>query len=228
MTKTHLFLFDIDGTLIASGGAGEHALRIAIKEQFDSDDGLSSIEIAGRTDKFITQVLFEKLNVEATPERLTAFLDCYLFHLARQLPLKDGRLLPGIIELLDILKAREYIALGLLTGNLERGAQLKLEHYDVWRYFEFGAYADDHHDRNQLGPVAQSRALKRYGVDIAPERTFVLGDTPYDIECGVAIGAKTVGIATGSYSREQLAAHNPDFLYDDLSDVACIVADLGI
>jgi len=226
--KTHLFLFDIDGTLIASGGAGEHALRIAIKEQLDSDDGLSSLEIAGRTDKFITQTLFGKLNVEASPERLTAFFDCYLFHLARQLPLKDGRLLPGIVELLNTLRAREHVALGLLTGNLERGAQLKLEHYDVWHYFEFGAYADDHHDRNQLGPIAQARALQRYGVDFSPERIFVLGDTPHDIECGVAIGAKTVGIATGSYTREQLAAHNPDYLYDDLSNVAEIVAQLGV
>ena len=118
--------------------------------------------------------------------------------------------------------------MALLTGNLERGAEIKLTHYGLWNYFEFGAYADDHSDRNRLGPFAQARAKEHHGVEFPPERIFVLGDTPHDITCGKVIGAKTVAIATGGYSREQLAAHAPDFLFDDLADVPGVLTALGI
>ena len=95
--------------------------------------------------------------------------------------------------------------LGLLTGNLERGAELKLLHYGVWHYFEFGAYADDHYDRNQLGHFARARAARRHGIEFPPERIFVLGDTPHDVTCARAIGAKAIAIATGRFSRTELA-----------------------
>jgi phosphoglycolate phosphatase-like HAD superfamily hydrolase len=226
--KTHLFLFDIDGTLIASGGAGESSLKIAVEEEFGAPDDLSDIEIAGRTDKLIGINILKKYGVEPTPERMTKLLDRYLFHLAQELPRRKGRVLPGIIELLDALKSKPNVVLALLTGNLEKGAELKLTHYGVWNYFEFGAYADDSHDRNCLGPVAQERALNRHGVEFPPDRIFVLGDTPHDIRCGVAIGAKTVAIATGGYSFDQLAAHRPDFLFHDLADVDGVLRALGV
>lgn len=226
--KTHLFLFDIDGTLIASGGAGEFSMRLAVRDQFGVEDDLRDIEIAGRTDRLITLSILAKYGVEPTPERITEFLDRYLNHLAMQLPKKKGRLLPGILDLLNALQKRPYAALALLTGNLVRGAELKLTHYGVWRYFEFGAFADDSTDRNRLGPFAQARATERHGVEFPSERIFVFGDTPHDIECGRAIDAKTVAIATGQHSREELARHNPDFLFDDLSDVPCVLKTLGI
>ena len=226
--KTHLFLFDIDGTLIASGGAGEYSMRLAVHDMFGVENGLQGVEIAGRTDRLITRNVFKKFNQEWNVEKATKFLDLYLGHLAEELPRRNGRLLPGILPLLQKLKANPHIALALLTGNLERGAKIKLSHYGVWEFFEFGAFADDSHDRNQLGPFAQARAHKRYGVEFPPERTFVLGDTPHDVECGRAINAKTVAIATGGLTREQLAACNPDFLFDDLSDVDSFLATLGI
>ncbi len=226
--KTHLFLFDIDGTLIASGGAGEHALKLAVRDQFGAEDGLRDIEIAGCTDRLITLALFKKYGVEPTPQRITEFLDLYLGYLAVELPQRKGRLLPGIVELLNALKARPQVALALLTGNLVRGAELKLAHYGVWHYFEFGAYADDALERNHLGPVAQARALERHGADFAPERTFILGDTPHDIACGKAINAVTVAIATGNFTSEALAAYHPDFLFENLSDVEGVLAKLGI
>ena len=226
--KTHLFLFDIDGTLIASGGAGEYSMRLAVRDQFGVENGLEGVEIAGRTDHSITETIFKKFGVELTPERATEFLDRYLGHLAVELPRKNGRLLPGIIELLDTLKTRPHVAVALLTGNLVRGAEIKLSHYGVWNYFEFGAFADDHADRNRLGPVAAERARERHGVEFPPERIFVLGDTPHDITCGRVIGAKTVAIATGGFSREQLAEHAPDFLFDDLGDVPAVLAALGV
>jgi len=226
--KTHLFLFDIDGTLIASGGAGEYSMRKAVRDMFGVEDGLKGVEIAGRTDHLITRNVFKKFGVEWTPERAADFLDLYLGHLTVELPRKNGRLLPGIIELLEALKARPNVALALLTGNLRRGARIKLSHYGVWNYFEFGAYADDSADRDKLGPFAQERAKQAHGVDFPPELTFVIGDTPHDITCGQAIGAKTVAVATGGCPREVLARYGPDFLFDDFSRVDGVLEALGV
>ena len=222
--KTRLVLFDIDGTLLVSGGAGEKALRLALKDRFGCDDDLAAVEIAGRTDSGIAREIFKRHGIEPLAENLGAFFDGYIGHLSRELPGHRGRLLPGIVALLENLKAREDVALGLLTGNLSRGAEIKLRHYGVWDYFEFGAYADDHHDRNELGRFARERAKEKHGVEFAPEKIFVLGDTPHDIQCGRVLGAKTIAIATGGCSRGQLAAHQPDFLFDDLSDVKAVIA----
>jgi phosphoglycolate phosphatase-like HAD superfamily hydrolase len=104
-----------------------------------------------------------------------------------------------------------------------RGAEIKLSHYGVWDYFEFGAFADDHHDRNELTKFARARALEKHGEQFTPESIFVIGDTPRDIECGKVVGAKTVAIATGNYSRAELAAHDPDFLLDDLSETEAVI-----
>lgn len=215
-----LVLFDIDGTLLTSGGAGERALRRGFRERFGIDDDLATVEIAGRTDSGIARRMLAAHELPETPENLTAFFDGYLHFLAQELPAtKGGGLLPGIVALLEALKPRQDIVLALLTGNLERGAKLKLTHYGVWHYFEFGAYADDHHDRDQLGHFARSRAQEKYGIEFAPEDTFVLGDTPHDISCARAIGAKAVAIATGKFTRAELGVLAPDFLFDDLSAV---------
>ncbi len=227
-SKTDLFLFDIDGTLISSGGAGEHALKLAIAELFGVENGLEGIEIAGRTDLFIAQSVCRRFCVEPTPERLTELFERYFAHLATELPRRDGRLLPGVVALLQALQARPQVALTLLTGNLEQGARLKLTHYGLWDYFDFGAYADDSADRNALGPIALQRALKAYGVPFEGKRVVILGDTPHDIACGEVIGARTVAIATGPHSLETLAQHRPDHLYSDLSDIDTILADLGV
>jgi phosphoglycolate phosphatase-like HAD superfamily hydrolase len=222
-----LFLFDIDGTLLASGGAGWRALAAACLELFNTPN-LDGIEIAGRTDSLIARQLHARHGLESTPESCARFFDCYLKHLAQFLPQTDGKLLPGILELLDILKARPDCVLALLTGNLVRGAQLKLSHYGVWDYFEFGAFADDHHDRNALGPFAQARAKEKHGIEVAAEDIFILGDTPHDVACARAIGAKAIAIATGHHTRGELAACNPDFLFDDLGDVAGVLRAIGL
>ena len=227
--KTKLILFDIDGTLLTSGGAGEKALRLEMRDLVGHDGDFSKIEIAGRgTDSGIARQLFALQGIEPTVENFARFFDGYLRHLAVTLPGTSGRLLPGIMELLQKLRVHPGVALGLLTGNLERGAKLKLTHYGVWDFFEFGAYADDHHDRNQLGHFAPSRAKERHGIEFAPENIYVLGDTPHDIACGRAIGAKTVAIATGNQSREQLAAHGPDYLFDEIFNVPEVMAAFGL
>src|SRR5436305_5166937 len=222
-----LLLFDIDGTLIHSGGAGVHALKSAFKERFGVADDLHDIEIAGMTDSGIVISILHKHKIPPTNENMSAFLDSYVHFLSLELPRRKGKLLPGVLELLRRLKSRPHLVLALLTGNVSRGAQLKLEHYGVWHFFEFGAFADDHHDRNRLGSFAQARAREKHGDVFDVAQIDVIGDTPRDIACGKAIGARTIAIATGTWPREALSTHRPDFLFVDLSDVEGLIHTLG-
>ena len=228
-TERRLLLFDIDGTLITSGGAGEGALKDAMLGRFGVDEDLKGIILAGATDAKIARELLEKHSLEASSENIAALLDEYLRHLAGRMSRHDGRLLPGIVPVLEALESHPDAILALLTGNLTRGAEIKLTHYGVWNFFEFGAFADDHHDRNELGKFARARAFERHGIKFPAERIYVIGDTPRDIECGRAIGAKTVAIATGHYAMAELAEHKPDFLFQDFSDtqrvLECLLGD---
>jgi len=225
-SSRRLFLFDIDGTLITSGGAGESALIQAMASRFGVGEDLKEVTLAGATDALIAVALLEKHGIEASPENTAALLDSYLHHLVQSMPKHSGRVLPGIIPLLDALKQRPDAVVALLTGNMVRGAEIKLRHYGVWDYFEFGAFADDHHDRNELGKFARARAAEKHGIRFEPARIFVIGDTPRDIECGRAISAKTVAIATGNYDRASLAEHSPDFLFEDLRDTPAVLEAL--
>ncbi|PYL13223.1 MAG: hydrolase [Verrucomicrobia bacterium] len=225
--QRRLLLFDIDGTLIHSGGAGVHALKSAFRERFGIADDLHGIEIAGMTDSGIVVSILNKHKIPATTENISAFLDSYVHFLSLELPRRRGKLLPGVLELLQRLKSRRHLVLAILTGNVSRGAQLKLEHYGVWHFFEFGAFADDHHDRNRLGSFARARAKEKHGREFSPSQIDVIGDTPRDIACGKAIGARTIAVATGTWSREELAKYQPDFLIDDLSDVEGLIHTLG-
>jgi len=225
--QKRLLLFDIDGTLINSGGAGIYALKKALVERHGIEDDLENIEIAGMTDSGIVISILKKHQITETRENVTAFLDSYVHFLSLELPRRKGNLLPGVLELLEKLKSRKHIVLALLTGNVSRGAQLKLGHYGVWHFFEFGAFADDHHDRNRLGPFAQARAKEKHGHEFAADEIDIIGDTPRDIACGKALGARTIAVSTGTWSRQELAEHHPDFLIDDLSDVDRLIDKLG-
>jgi len=171
--------------------------------------------------------ILKKNDIPATNENIGAFLDSYVHFLSLELPRRKGKLLPGVLDLLEKLKSRPHLVLGLLTGNVSRGARLKLEHYGVWHFFEFGAFADDHQDRNRLGSFARARAKEKHGREFSPSQIDVIGDTPRDIACGKAIGARTIAVATGTWSREELAKYQPDFLIDDLSDVEGLIHTLG-
>lgn len=179
------------------------------------------------TDSGIVVSILKKHRIPTTNENIAAFLDSYVHFLSLELPRRKGKLLPGVLELLEKLKSRPHLVLALLTGNVSRGAQLKLEHYGVWHFFEFGAFADDHQDRNQLGPFAVARAREKHRHEFSATEIDVIGDTPRDITCGKAFGARTIAVATGTCSREQLAEHQPDFLIDDLSDVDRVIDTLG-
>src|SRR5438046_3823654 len=222
-----LLLFDIDGTLIHSGGAGVHALKSAFKERFGVADDLHDIEIAGMTDSGIVISILNKHKIPPTNENMSAFLDSYVHFLSLELPRRKGKLLPGVLELLRRLKSRPHLVLALLTGNVSRGAQLKLEHYGVWHFFEFGAFSAAHQDRNRLGRFARARAKEKHGREFAASEIDVIGATPRDIGCGKAIGARTIAVATGTWSHDELAKYQPDFLIDDLSNVDDVIHTLG-
>ena len=227
MPAKRLLLWDIDGTLITTGAAGQRALVRATAERFGGKGDLTDVEIAGRTDTGIAQQILRKYDAPITDENVDSFLDLYVRLLAEELPQRQGRVLPGVLELLQRSAQQPNTTLGLLTGNLERGAKLKLEHYKLWHFFAFGAFSDDHHDRNQLGSFALSRAQAGTGIKFAGSQVDVIGDTGHDIACGKAFGARTVAVATGSWSREKLAEHQPDFLFDDLSKVDEVIQLLG-
>ncbi|MEP6956088.1 MAG: haloacid dehalogenase-like hydrolase [Chthoniobacterales bacterium] len=222
-----LLLWDIDSTLLTTAGAGEIALRQIVSRRYGAEDDLRDIEIAGCTDIAIARSILQKYEVELTPENVRGFLNEYLERLGQNLPQPNGRVLPGVVEILERLHGRDDRVLALLTGNLRRGAQLKLECYGLWKYFEFGAFADDHHDRNELGAFARRRAQERHGHDFEASAIDVIGDTGHDIACGRIFGARTIAVATGSWTRAQLAEHHPDLLFDDLGSVDQVIATLG-
>src|SRR5437763_2560836 len=222
-----LLLWDIDGTLITTGAAGQRAVIRATAKWFGNDSDLGGVEIAGRTDVGIAHQILEKHREPITEGKVTAFLDLYLKLLEEELPRSKGSVLPGVRQLLEKFALQPGTALGLLTGNLRRGAQLKLAHYQLWHFFDFGAFADDHHDRNELGAFALERAEQETGIKFSPEQVDVIGDTGHDIACGRAFGARTIAVATGAWAREKLAAEKQDFLLNDLGDGDDAIATLA-
>jgi phosphoglycolate phosphatase len=225
--QKRLLLFDIDGTLVSTGGAGVRALKLVIEKRYGVHDDLHDVEIAGRTDSGIVSSILQKYHVDPTATNVGAFLDEYVSFLPDMLSTTGGQVLPGMSEILTRMKEKADRVLGLLTGNVKRGAELKLEHYGLWKFFEFGAFADDHHDRNQLGQFARTRAQERHGHEFDAAQIDVVGDTGHDIACGKAFGARTIAVATGTWSREKLSEHRPDFLFDDLSNVDEVIRTLG-
>jgi phosphoglycolate phosphatase len=215
-----LLLWDIDGTLVASGGAGMKALRVALRGVFAIDGSLDDIEFAGRTDRWIMRRIFEKFNLPASEDNFSRYADAYVAALPAALANPHARVLPGVRALLAAAAAHGDVAQGLLTGNIRRGAAVKLGHHGLWDYFPFGAFADDSEWRDDLGPHALRRAREHTGTEFLPDRVWIIGDTPHDIACARAIGGRALAVATGSHTAGALAAHAPDALLTDLADHA--------
>ena len=219
-TVKTLLLWDIDGTLINSGGAGLDALQVALKHAFGLDGTLEGIDFAGRTDRWIMRQVFAKFSLPATEANFLRYIDAYVAALPTALARPNGQVLPGVRAILESAASREDLIQGLLTGNVRRGAETKLSFYGLWSYFAFGAFGDDGENRDELGPHALQRARAHAEAEFHPDRVWVIGDTPRDIACGRIIGAKTLAIATGNYSLAELAAHQPSALLADLGDPA--------
>jgi phosphoglycolate phosphatase len=214
----HICLFDIDGTLIASGGAGKAALEAALAEDFGIPRLIDKLELSGRTDCAIIRDLFRLHVIEDTPENWQRLLSSYLRHLPGCLASHSGRILPGIAELLACLAGRDDVALGLLTGNIRAGARVKLGHFGLFDYFPFGGFGDLHFDRDDVAREALAEVQRRFNGSVLPDRVWVIGDTPLDIRCARSIGARAVAVATGWHTLEELAEHRPDLLLTNLQD----------
>ena len=216
-----LVLFDIDGTLILSGGAGEKAFGIVCAEEFGVPNGAANLNFAGRTDTSIIREFFKQFQIEPSHENFRRFLDRYVFHLDHLLGQLRGTVLPGVHAMLRNLEALgEQPVLGLLTGNIRLGAQIKLSHYHLWTCFQTGAFADDHEDRNQIAVVARDRGGKLLGRKLDGSEILVIGDTPRDVECANAIGARSIAVATGKFSREELLREKATWTVESLVDVS--------
>lgn len=218
-----LLLFDIDGTLLDTGGAGGAALLDAVEELHGvAREDCPPLELAGATDGGITLDIFNRLGLRHEPDEIERYHERYLAHLARRLaePAFAGRLLPGVQELLGSLAAMEDAHLGLLTGNLRRGATMKLRRFGIEHYFADGAFGDDAVDRNLLGPVARRRMEAASGRPFSLHEIIVIGDTPKDIACAHALGARCLALTTGKPTREDLTPHGPWMVLDDLADPA--------
>jgi phosphoglycolate phosphatase-like HAD superfamily hydrolase len=219
-------LFDIDGTLIASGGAGKAALEAALAEVFGIGRIIDKLQLSGRTDRAIVGDLFRMHGLADTDEARRRLLEAYLSHLPRCLAEGDGRVLPGVAELLAELRGRGDVLVGLLTGNVRAGAKVKLGHFGLDEHFACGGFGDGWLDRDDVAreALAEVRRLVR---DVRPERVWVIGDTPLDVRCARAVGARALAVCTGWHSRAELAESRPDLLLDDLSDPAPLRAALA-
>lgn len=216
-----LVLFDIDGTLVLTGAAGLRAMNQACVELVGHADALDGIPVAGRTDRIILSEVAERAGRSLDDALLDELRGKYVANLRHEIEL-PGRgtkaVMPGIRPLLDALECRDDVFVGLLTGNFESGARIKLEYFDLWRYFRCGAYGDDAADRNALVPFALERARVCGLPDLAPEHILVVGDTPHDVACARASGAVPVAVATGTFTIEQLRASGAEIVFQDLTD----------
>ena len=215
-----LVLFDIDGTLIRTGGAGVKAFAKVFATEFNAVDGFEKLKFAGRTDRSLVREFFDYHQIDSTPENFTRFCERYVFWLEDILQQSKGTVCEGVWELIKGLQALpEPPVLGLLTGNIRLGAEIKLRHFGLWDSFATGAFADDHEDRNHIAAVALARGSRLLGKDLTGDEVVVIGDTAHDIRCARAINARVVAVATGGSTLEELKAHNPDWPVSTLQEI---------
>jgi phosphoglycolate phosphatase-like HAD superfamily hydrolase len=224
-----LVLFDVDGTLISARGAGRRAMRVAFERVFGTAGGIDRYDLRGRTD---TRIVHDVMGAEGweparVKERLDAFFEVYVAGLTTEIG--DGRnviTLPGVAALVERLDQSTVAVQGLVTGNIEEGARVKLLPTGLWPRFQIGAFGSDHMDRRRLPSLAARRAHALLGTAFSPREVIVIGDTPHDIDCARAFGAVAVAVATGQHSRDELLAERPDLFFDNLGDVDKVLAAL--
>ena len=217
-----LVLFDIDGTLISSGRAGVRGMSRSFERLFGVRGALDAVSLAGRTDRAIVIEALTRAGQPADDESVRRLRDAYFEDLP--LALADpqahpGAVLPGVFPLLDALASRSDAIIGLLTGNFASGARIKLGHFGLWERFAFGAFGDDHTDRRALVAIAVEAAASTGHPRVAPDEIVVIGDTPLDVDCAQAYGARAVAVATGPYSQDELAATGPAHTVSTLEEL---------
>jgi phosphoglycolate phosphatase-like HAD superfamily hydrolase len=215
-----LVLFDIDGTLVHTGGAGTKAFARTFAHEFSLHHGTEKMKFAGRTDVGLVREFFRIHQLPETQEHFRRFFDHYVFWLDHIVTNSKGSECPGATAFVQgLLKLPHPPMLGLLTGNIQLGAEIKLRRFDLWDYFVFGGFADDHEERDQIAVAAFARARRILGRSLKPEEVVVIGDTPFDVRCGNFIGAKVLAVATGGAKLEELKLLKPNWTVADLNQI---------
>ena len=230
MARPTVLLFDIDGTLVTTGGVGRRAVERAFERAHGRGDACSLVRFDGMTDRSITRLGLEAIGVTPDDESIDALLNVYLGELAAELLLSTPdtyRVHVGVREALAAARERGRMALGLGTGNLEKGARLKLEHVGLYQHFGFGGFGSDHELRVELIRVGAERGASQLGLPVSACRVVVIGDTPKDVDAARGIGAESIGVGTASFTAQQLLAHGATYAFDDLSAPGALQALLG-
>jgi phosphoglycolate phosphatase len=213
-------LFDIDGTLIHTGGAGVKAFAKVFSSEFNAADGFERLKFAGRTDLSLVREFFSFHQIPPTEQNFERFFDRYVFWLDYMLHQTRSSVCPGVWEFIHGLQGLpQPPLLGLLTGNIRLGAEIKLRHVNLWDVFQTGAFADDHEERDQIAAIARQRGSRILGTNLAGDQVLVVGDTPLDIRCARAIGARCLAVATGGHPLAELGLHQPDWAVQDLREI---------
>ncbi|MCI0701106.1 MAG: haloacid dehalogenase-like hydrolase [Planctomycetia bacterium] len=219
-----IILFDIDGTLIRTGGAGKSAMEAALRSAFGITAIRDTVSYSGRTDFAIARDLLRIHGIDQSTENQQKMREAYLGHLPQSLKRRGGKVCPGVTELLGAVSGKPDMLLGLLTGNVRAGAQLKLNHFGLWDYFPCGGFGDEHFERDDVARSALACVCAHLAREVNPSDVWVIGDTPHDVSCARAIGANAVAVATGWHPLEELADCTPDLLFADLSDHTKLLA----
>jgi len=215
-----LVLFDIDGTLVHTGGAGTKAFSRTFSHVFGLHHGAERIKFAGRTDVSLVREFLHLHGVPASPENFRRFFDNYVFWLDQIMALSNGGECAGITRFLaDLLALPQPPTLGLLTGNIRLGAEIKLRRFGLWDCFVMGGFADDHEDRDHIAVAALQRGRRVLDARLQPREIVVIGDTPFDVRCGKFIGAKTLAVATGGAKYAELELCGADWTVKDLTQI---------
>lgn len=218
-------LFDIDGTLVLTGGAGQVAFAQTFAEEFDVPEITKSVSFAGRSDRAIATDLMAAHDIKVTEDNWQKFRQGYAARLPAALTACKGHVLPGVLDLIDQLQQRGDVLIGLLTGNLRQTAELKLAHYGLWRHFDFGGFGDIHLNRDQIAAAALAEAEQRHqqSSNNGDHLVVVIGDTEHDVTCAHSIGARSVATPTGFTPVETLMAAEPHLLVQSLEDSSTIL-----
>lgn len=232
MDRPKLLLFDIDGTLLDSAGAGLTALQAGLLDAFQLHHlahRMPALDLAGTTDSAVVRTLFAAYEITDTPENRAQYYSHYSRHLSDNLAhaTHTGRALPGVAELLEYLRTQTPHVLALLTGNTEDGARTKLARYRLDHYFAFGAYGHEREHRDELGHLALDRARATTGQAIEATDAIIIGDTPKDIACARAAGFHCIAVATGRFSADELNAYQPDAVLPALTPLQAFLETMA-
>ena len=220
--KRRILLFDIDGTLIDTGGAGGRSFLEAFGDEFGVPSP-KAVPMSGRTDFGILAQLLEENGIAPDSTAIDRLRKLYFDKLRARLPVSEGRVLPGVPLLLQRLQIHGMFTLGLLTGNMPESAMMKLEHYGLDHHFSWGIFGDRHPDRSALGRFAMSPIRQRFGKEVSRHELVVIGDTPLDVACAREIGCRVLAVATGAFDLASLQSHSPDRLLPDLTQTEAII-----